>query len=378
MHAMERCDFLVVGAGMAGASAAFWLAERGRVVVLEQEDVAGYHTTGRSAAMYMQTYGGPLTKGLAVTGRSFLTDPPSDFAASPLLSSREVLYVGRADQIDMLDRFYEENRRRVPTLARLDANQALEQPVPLREDYVAGAVLEPEAEEIDVAALHQGFLRGLRARGGTLMTEAAVTAFARARGLWHAETPAGAYCAPVVVNAAGAWCDAVAARAGVAPIGLQPKRRTAFIFDGPADGGVDGWPMVHDIDDAFYLKPDAGRILGSPADETPSEPCDVYPEELDIAIGADRIMQATTLDIRHIRNKWAGLRSFVRDRQPVAGFDVAAEGFFWLAGQGGAGIMTAPALGAVTAALVTGEPLPQAAAAHGIAAERLGPGRLRR
>ena len=378
MHAMERCDFLVVGAGMAGASAAFWLAERGRVVVLEQEDVAGYHTTGRSAAMYMQTYGGPLTKGLAVTGRSFLTDPPSDFAASPLLSPREVLYVGRADQIDMLDRFYEENRRRVPTLARLDANQALEQPVPLREGYVAGAVLEPEAEEIDVAALHQGFLRGLRARGGTLMTEAAVTALVRARGLWHAETPAGAYCAPVVVNAAGAWCDAVAACAGVAPIGLQPKRRTAFIFDGPADGVVDGWPMVHDIDDAFYLKPDAGRILGSPADETPSEPCDVYPEELDIAIGADRIMQATTLDIRHIRNKWAGLRSFVRDRQPVAGFDVAAEGFFWLAGQGGAGIMTAPALGMVTAALVTGEPLPRAAAAHGIAAERLGPGRLRR
>ena len=378
MHAMERCDFLVVGAGMAGASAAFWLAERGRVVVLEQEDVAGYHTTGRSAAMYMQTYGGPLTKGLAVTGRSFLTDPPSDFAASPLLSPREVLYVGRADQIDMLDRFYEENRRRVPTLARLDANQALEQPVPLREDYVAGAVLEPEAEEIDVAALHQGFLRGLRARGGTLMTEAGVTAFARARGLWHAETPAGAYCAPVVVNAAGAWCDAVAACAGVAPIGLQPKRRTAFIFDGPADGGVDGWPMVHDIDDAFYLKPDAGRILGSPADETPSEPCDVYPEELDIAIGADRIMQATTLDIRHIRNKWAGLRSFVGDRQPVAGFDGAAEGFFWLAGQGGAGIMTAPALGMVTAALVTGEPLPQAAAAHGITAEHLGPGRLRR
>ena len=378
MRAMERCDFLVVGAGMAGASAAFWLAERGRVVVLEQEDVAGYHTTGRSAAMYMQTYGGPLTKGLAVTGRSFLTDPPSDFAASPLLSPREVLYVGRADQIDMLDRFYEENRRRVPTLARLDANQALEQPVPLREDYVAGAVLEPEAEEIDVAALHQGFLRGLRARGGTLMTEAAVTAFARARGLWHAETPAGAYCAPVVVNAAGAWCDAVAARAGVAPIGLQPKRRTAFIFDGPADGGVDGWPMVHDIDDAFYLKPDAGRILGSPADETPSEPCDVYPEELDIAIGADRIMQATTLDIRHIRNKWAGLRSFVGDRQPVAGFDGAAEGFFWLAGQGGAGIMTAPALGMVTAALVTGEQLPPAVAAHGIAAECLGPGRLRR
>ena len=287
-----------------------------------------------------------------------------------------MLYIGRAEQQRALDRFYEENRPLVPSLARLDAAEALAQAVPLREDYVGGAVLEPEAEEIDVAALHQGFLRGLRARGGTMTTEAAVTALARDGGLWHAETAAGAFAAPVVIDAAGAWCDAVAALAGVAPIGLQPKRRTAFIFDGPAEG-VDGWPMVHDIEDGFYLKPDAGRVLGSPADENPSEPCDAYPEELDIAIGADRIVQATALEIRHIRNKWAGLRSFVRDRQPVAGFDVAAEGFFWLAGQGGAGIMIAPALGAVTAALITGEPLPEAVAARGIAAERLGPGRLR-
>ena len=375
MRAMQRCDFLVVGAGMAGASAAYWLAERGRVVVLEQEDAPGYHATGRSAAMYMETYGGPLTKGLAVAGRAFLADPPAGFAAAPLLSPRHVLYVGRSEQIAALDRFYEENRRRVPSLARLDAEEALAQPVPLREDYVAGAVLEPDAEEIDVAALHQGYLRGLRASGGTLMTEAAVTALRRERGLWHAETPAGAFAAPVVVNAAGAWCDAVAALAGVAPIGLEPKRRAAFIFDGPAEG-VDGWPMVHDVEDSFYLKPDAGRVLGSPADEVPSEPCDAYPEELDIAIGADRIMQATRLEIRHIRNKWAGLRSFVKDRQPVAGFDLAAEGFFWLAGQGGAGIMTAPALGAVVAALASGDPVPEDAAAHGIAAETLGPGRL--
>ena len=376
MRAMECCDFLVVGAGMAGASAAYWLAERGRVVVLEQEDVPGYHATGRSAAMYMETYGGPLTKGLAVAGRSFLAGPPPGFSETPLLSPRQVLYLGHADQIDVLDRFYEENRGRVPSLQRLDAGQALEQPVPLREDYVAGAVLEPDAEEIDVAALHQGYLRGLRGRGGTLVTEAQVTALARNGGLWQAHTPAGAFAAPVVVNAAGAWCDAVAQLAGVAPIGLQPKRRTAFIFDGPADG-VDGWPMVHDIEDSFYFKPDAGRVLGSPADEVPSEPCDAYPEELDIAVGADRIMQATALEIRHIRNKWAGLRSFVADRQPVAGFDVAAPGFFWVAGQGGAGIMTAPALGEATAALASGEPLPESVAAQGITAARLGPGRLR-
>ena len=376
MRAMERYDFLVVGAGMAGASAAYWLAERGRVVVLEQEDAAGYHSTGRSAAMYMETYGGPLTRGLTTVGRAFLADPPAGFAEAPLLSPQQVLYIGRADQLEALDRLYDENSPRVPSLARLDAAAALGQPVPLREDYVAGGVLEPESLEIDVAALHQGYLRGLRARGGRLLTEARVSALARNADLWHAETPVGAFAAPVVINAAGAWCDAVAALAGVAPIGLEPKRRTAFIFDGPADGGVDQWPMVHDIDDAFYLKPDAGRLLASPADETPSDPCDAYPEELDIAVGADRIMQAMTLEIRHIRNKWAGLRSFVRDRQPVAGFDVAAEGFFWLAGQGGAGIMTAPALGAITAAIAAGDPLPEEAAARGITAAQLSPGRL--
>ena len=362
---------------MAGASAAYWLAEEGRVVVLEQEDAAGYHATGRSAAMYMETYGGPLTRGLAAAGRAFLADPPAGFAETPLLSPLPVLYIGRADQLTALDRLYDENKPRVPSLARLDAAEALGQAVPLRADYVAGAVLEPESLEIDVAALHQGYLRGLRARGGALRTEAQVTALAREGGLWRAETPAGAYGAPVLINAAGAWCDAVATLAGVPPIGLEPKRRTAFIFDGPAEGGVEDWPMVHDIADDFYFKPDAGRVLASPADEWPSEPCDAYPEELDIAIGADRIMQATTLEIRHIRNKWAGLRSFVRDRQPVAGFDAAAEGFFWLAGHGGAGIMIAPALGAATAAIATGQPLPEGLAARGLSAAALGPGRLR-
>ena len=377
MHTMERCDFVIVGAGMAGASAAWCLAERGRTVVLEREDVPGYHTTGRSAAMYLETYGGPLTRGLAVAGRAFLAGPPSGFAASPLIAPHPVIYIGRADQTGALDRLYDGNRAQVPTLARLGAAEALERVAVLREDYVAGAVLEPAAHEIDVAALHQGFLRGLRARGGALVTEAEVTALARRGGLWQAETAAGAYAAPVLVNAAGAWCDAVAALAGVPPVGLQPKRRTAFIFDGPAGDGVDRWPMVHCIEDGFYLKPDAGRLLGSPADETPSAPCDAYPEELDIAIGADRIMRATTLEIRHIRNKWAGLRSFVADREPVAGFDGAAEGFFWLAGQGGAGIMTAPALGRATAAIATGEPLPEALAARGIAAAGLSPSRLR-
>lgn len=374
---MERCDFLVVGAGIAGASAAYGLAERGRVIVLEQEDTAGYHTTGRSASMYMETYGGLLTRGLAAASRAFFDQPPSGLADAPLLSRRPVLRVGRADQIDTLEAFYEKHHSLVPTIALLDAAQTLRQAPMLREDRLAGAILEPATHEIDSAALHQGFLRGMRARGGTLVTEAEVTKLARDGGLWRAETTAGAYAAPVLINAAGAWCDAVARLAGIAPIGLQPKRRTVFLFDAPARESVEGWPMVCDIDYSFYFKPESGRILASPADETPSAPCDAYPEELDIAIGAHRIMQATTLEIQHIRNKWAGLRSFVSDEEPVAGFDDAAERFFWLAGQGGAGIMTAPALGAATAALATREPLPEVIAARGITAAALGPRRLR-
>ena len=372
---MERCDFLVVGAGIAGAAAAYWLAERGRVVVVEREEAAGYHSTGRSVSMYMETYAGPLTRGLTGASRAFFDEPPSGFADSPLLSPRPVLRIGRVDQIDTLDMFYDRHHRLVPSIVRLDAAASCDLAPMLREDYVAGAVLEPSAHEIDSAALHHGFLRGLRARGGALVTEAAVTALARHGGFWHAETIAGAYAAPILVNAAGAWCDAVAQLSGIAPIGLQPKRRTVFSFDGLPDDDAN-WPMVCDIDYSFYFKPEAGRIVASPADETPSVPCDTYPEELDIAIGADRIMQATTFEIQHIRNKWAGLRSFVRDGEVVAGFDDAAEGFFWLAGQGGAGIMTAPALGAATAALAAGDSLPEAVAACGITAAALGPHRL--
>ncbi len=372
----ERSDFLVIGAGMAGASAAYALAEHGRVVVIEREPVAGYHSTGRSAAMYTETYGGPILSGLTSAGRAFLENPPAGFTETPLLSPRPLMHIGRADQTGALDRLYEESHRRVPTVVRLDATEAIGHAPVLREGYVAGALLEPQSDEIDVAALHQGFLRGLRARGGALVTDDEVTALTRAAGVWHAETAAGSHTAPIVVNAAGAWCDAVAALAGVAPLELRPKRRTAFVFDGP-EGDQADWPMVIDVDEAFYFKPDAGRILGSPADETPSVPCDVQPDELDIAIGADRIIKATTLEIGHIRNKWAGLRSFVADREPVAGFDGSASGFFWLAGQGGGGIMTAPALGAVTASLATGCPVPESIAAFGVSAPALDPARLR-
>ena len=379
---VERVDFLVVGAGMAGASAAYELAAHGSVLVLEREPQPGYHSTGRSAALYTQTYGHPVVRALTVASWDFYTAPPEGFTEHPLLTPRGVLLIGRADQTAALDEAFAEGRRLTPTVQRFDAAGALARAPFLRADYVAGAVSEPDAMDIDVHAIHTGYLRGLKARGGRVATDAGVQAVERRDGLWVATTPAGVFAAPVLVNAAGAWADALAQLAGVRPIGLVPKRRTAITFDpvfaDPADAeGLNGWPMVIDVDEQFYVKPDAGRLLLSPADETPVEPCDVQPEEMDIAVAIDRMEQAARFSVRRIAHKWAGLRSFVADKVPVAGFDGEAPGFFWLAGQGGYGIQTAPAMGRTAAALATGGALPPEVAALGVGAADLTPSRLR-
>lgn len=385
---MERVDFLIVGGGMAGASAAYELAAHGSVAVLERESQPGYHSTGRSAALYTQTYGHPVVRALTVASWDFYTNPPEGFSEHPLLTPRGVLLIGRADQTAALDRDFAEGRRLTPSVERLDRAQALARAPFLKADYVDGAVWEPEAMDMDVHAIHTGYLRGLKARGGRLVTDAGVEALERRDGLWVATTPAGIFAAPVLVNAAGAWADVLAGMAGVRPIGLVPKRRTAITFDpvfpdsgfpGSADGaGIAGWPMVIDVDEQFYMKPESGRLMLSPADETPVEPCDVQPEELDIAIAIDRMEQAVRFSVRRIAHKWAGLRSFVADKVMVAGYDESADGFFWLAGQGGYGIQTAPAMGRTAAALATGGGLPAEVANLGVRAEDLAPARLRR
>ena len=215
------------------------------------------------------------------------------------------------------------------------------------------------------------------ARSGRLVTGARVQALTHADGVWTASTKAGAFAAPVVVNAAGAWCDEVATLAGAVQVGLVPKRRTAFTFD-PSDGMDPGaWPATIDVDEQFYFRPDAGRILGSPADETPSRPCDAQPDEMDLALGAHRIEEATLLQVRRMVTKWAGLRSFVADKTPVVGFDHQAEGFFWLAGQGGYGIQTSPALGRAAAALIATGELPEDLKTSGLDKAMLAPERLR-
>jgi D-arginine dehydrogenase len=304
-------------------------------------------------------------------------NPPDGFTDSALLSPRGAIFVGRADQLAALDAAYMAGSKHVDTLQRLSAREVLDRVPVLREDYVAAGVLEADAMDMDVNALHQGFLRGARNRGAELRPRARVESLQRRDGAWRVRAGGKEIGAGVVINAAGAWCDQIADLAGARRIGLMPKRRTAILFDGPEAHDFAGWPAFIDVDEEFYARPESGALMGSPADETPVEPCDVQPEEMDIAIAVDRLQKATTLDIRRINRSWAGLRSFVADKTPVVGFDPVAEGFFWLAGQGGYGIQTAPSMGRVSAALAMGEAVPDDLRRFGVRAADLSPARFK-
>jgi D-arginine dehydrogenase len=371
------CDFLVIGGGIAGASVAWWLAPHGRVVVLEREAHPGYHSTGRSAALFMESYGTPQVRALTMASRAFLEQPPPGFSAHPLMRPRGGMMVAAPGQETALQDHWEIVRARDPAARLLDTAEACAQVPVLRPERVAGAVLEPGAADMDVDAIHQGYLRGMRQAGGQLVCHAGVTALQYADGLWRATTASGStWRAPVVLNAAGAWVDTVAALAGVAPIGITPCRRSAFIFTPPAGMDCATWPMVFGATEDWYIKPDAGALLGSPANADPVAPQDVQPEELDIALAIHRIEENTTLAIRRPTRTWAGLRSFVADGDLVGGFDAQAPGFFWIAAQGGYGIQTSAAMGEVCAALVRGLPVPAHPASFGLTAAMLGPQRL--
>ncbi len=343
------------------------LAPRARVVLLEREAMPGYHTTGRSAALYAPSYGPPAIRALTRASAGFFATPPPGFAGHPILTPRGALFIARADQIPALEALEDAQGG---ALARVDPQAS--HPL-LRPGYAAAALFDAAAQDIDVAALHQGYLVAFRAAGGVLRTGAGVEVLSPDGGGWRVAWAGGGIRAGIIVNAAGAWADILATLAGVPTVGLVPRRRTAAIVDAPADPAR--WPMAIDVEERFYLKPDAGRLLLSPADETPSPPCDAQAEEIDVAEGVDRIETAFALSVRRIRHRWAGLRSFVADRTPVAGFAPGAPGFFWLAGQGGYGIQSAPALARAAAALVLGEPLPDDIAAEGVTPAALSPAR---
>jgi len=374
---VAQTDFLIIGGGIAGASIAYWLAPHGRVVLLERESQPGYHSTGRSAAMFIESYGTAQVRALTRASRAFLAAPPPGFSEHPLLTPRACLLVGAPGQEALLESHWELLHAMTPQARRLTREQAIDLVPALRRDCVIGAVLEPEAADMDVHAIHQGYLRGLRRAGGSVVCDAEATRIERAQAHWEVSTPQGVFRAPVLVNAAGAWADVVAQRAGVPPLGLQPKRRSAFTFAPPAGVDVRQWPCVISADESWYFKPDAGLLLGSPANADPVPPQDVQPEELDIALAIDRIAGMTTLEIRRPARTWAGLRSFVADGDLVGGFDPAAPGFFWVAAQGGYGIQTSPAMGEACAALARGLPLPRPMAECGLTEAMLGPARLR-
>jgi D-arginine dehydrogenase len=357
-------DIAVVGAGIAGASVAAFAAAHARVLLLEREPQPGMHSTGRSAAMFMESYGSPQVRALTRASRPFLVQPPAGFADVPLVAPRGALYIGTAGQVPELEALLATLQAEGCPAERWSTAQALARVPVLRPEAVALAVLDPLAMDLDVHALHQGFLRQARQRGAQLQCNAGVTRLVRQGGLWHIDTATGPCTARQVVNAAGAWVDEVAACAGLAPIGIQPKRRAAFVFEAPPGTGLAHWPCVSSVDEGFYFKPEAGLLLGSPANADPVAPHDVQPEELDIATGIARIEAVTTLHIRRPRRTWAGLRSFVPDGDLMGGFDPQAEGFFWLAAQGGYGIQTSPAMGALCAARLLGhEPPPWVAPA---------------
>ena len=375
---MQDFDFAIIGAGIAGVAAAYHLAPHARVVILEREHVPAYHTTGRSAALHSETYGNASIRAITVVSGRFYRDPPAGFADHPVLTPRGAIVVGRADQEAAVRAAAADYAQLVTSVRWLDPAEVLDrQPLLKPESAGGGAVFEPEADDMDVAAIHAGFLKGARAAGGVLRLNAEVTALERKDGRWTITLRDGeSIGAANIVNASGAWADVLGGLAGCAPIGLVPKRRTAFTFDAPAGLDLAPLPMVIDFDESFYFKPEVGQFLGSLADETPSAPCDAQPEEIDVATAVDRIETASTLVIRRIKNKWAGLRSFVADKSLVAGYDPKVEGFFWLAGQGGYGIQTGYAAGQLAASLALGKELPADVAALGVSEAALSPARF--
>jgi len=355
---MNHADVIVIGAGIAGASVAAHLAEAQRVVLLEREDRAGYHSTGRSAALFTEIYGNTVIRSLTRASRKFLFEPPAGFADGPLTRPRGCLYIATQTQLRSL-RDFAALADVAPATRPLEVREAIALCPILREDYVAAALIEPDSSDIDVSALHQGYLRLFRRRAGRLVTNAPVEALERGARDWTVSAGTERFTAPLVVNAAGAWADEVAALAGLTRVGLQPRRRTAVLVDVPPGMDVGGWPFVNDVDEQFYFKPEAGSLFLSPADETPVEPGDAQPDEWDVAAAVERVEAATTLQIRRLKARWAGLRTFAPDRTPVVGYSGERDGFFWLAGQGGYGIQTAPALSRAAAALILESPLPE-------------------
>jgi D-arginine dehydrogenase len=352
---MDSADFIIIGGGIAGLSAAARLATHGRVVVLEAEDALGYHSSGRSVSFSHYGIGNAVVRALTRHSRPFFEVQPEGFCETPVAWLAPSLYFAEESALPLLDALQANMAGLVDTLELLDP-AALLRLCPVIKTGPSAAVrglLDPTGLKLDADALLQSFARQLRARGGELRLGRCVAAIERRGEAWVVD---GTVSAPILVNAAGAWGDRIAALAGVTPLGLEPKRRTIIAVDPGAE--MTGWPFVHSVAGDFYMLAEAGSLLVSPVDEVADDPGDAQPDDYDIAYAADRLEHYTTLKVTRIAHRWAGLRTFTRDRTPTAGFAPDAPGFFWLCGQGGYGLQTAPAMAEAVEALVAGSAWP--------------------
>ncbi|MBA3677518.1 MAG: FAD-binding oxidoreductase [Sphingosinicella sp.] len=376
---MTGSDFLIIGGGIAGLSAASRLARHGKVVLLEAEDALGYHSSGRSVTFSHFGIGNAAVRGLTAHSRSFFETPPERFSPTPLCRTQASLYAATEEMLGELDLMHREISHFTDQTHLADASEIRARCPVLKTgpDALVSAIVDPSGLRLDADALLQSFAREVRAKGSEILTGRRILSIDRAGTDWRVGTEAGdEYSAPILVNAAGAWADHVAGLAHVRPLGLEPMRRTIIAFDPPEGTHIADWPFVHTVRGDFYMLPESGRLLVSPVDEVPSDPCDAYPEEYDIALAASRVEEYTNLPLRRIAHSWAGLRSFVADRVPTAGFAPDAPGFFWLAGQGGYGLQTAPAMAEIVEALVTGGDWPSKITGLGVTRKEIEPGRL--
>lgn len=344
-------DILVIGGGIAGISAAARLAPDAFVTLLEAEKMIGYHSTGRSAAIFIRNYGNATLRALNAASATFLTNP-EDICDGSLLSPRGEMLIATPEDVAHFEAYLDGS----DGLQTLTPKEALELVPILREDAITAAAIEWDAQDIDVDRMLQGFVRRLRGHGGRIVTDAPVRSITRDNGVWTVVTPAGVFSTPVLINAAGGWADAVAKMAGVRPVGLTPLRRSAALIPAPAGYDIGRWPLFANAGEQWYAKPEAGKLLISPSEEDPVEPHDLWADDMVIAEGLHRYEQAVTVPVARVERSWAGMRTFASDRTPVVGFAPDADGFFWLAGQGGYGMQTAPALSQLTADLCLGRP----------------------
>ena len=367
---MKTSDILVIGGGIAGLSAAAVLSKHARVAVLEAEGQIGYHSSGRSATMLHYALGDRLVRALTLASRPFFDDPPASFSDVPIGRRMPVLVHARDDELDALNALQSELSQ-FAALERLDS-AGVHELCPLLKDDARHGIADRNGVRLDPHALLEGNLRELRGRGGELHTGQRVAAIAQEAGAWTVTTLASdRYSAPILVNAAGSWADEVATLAGIRPLGLEPKRRTIITFDAPPGINLEPLPFAKTVGDELYFAPESGRLFASPMDEVPSGPCDAQPDELEVALAAYRMEERTTVKVERIHSRWAGLRTFTPDHHPAAGF-AEVEGFFWLAGQGGFGLQTSPAMAAIVESLIAGTDWPIA----DVTAEALAPGRF--